>query len=442
MTHKASIIVLLTLLHFWVFDAEAIVNAETKAMAILNANHQELLSTDLGSDLVLYKNANSERGFAVVLNDGTDSRVIAYSRNATFDPNSENPGIRWWVNSVKKWSAHSVLKANREITKPDTTRFPANVEPLLTTKWGQREPFKFMCPFNTYIEDTSLYGTYTPDMGHYVVGCVPTAMAQYMNYYKFPVHGIGQDSVEVKYTIDGSNQQVVAVYKVDFENSTYDYSKMIDNYQGEYTDEQAQAVAQLCYHCGVAAQASYTSSGAGSNDVKCLNAFINRFNYCDTAHYIVRSNYSEPQWMEMVYTMLSNRHPIFYSAKDINYEYFIVSGHNFIIDGYDQNGLVHVNWGWYGIEDGYFDIGLLNPQQYSYDDWQAMYIGLYPNENHMAGDANGDGAVDVNDVTTVINHILGKNPQPFIFDNANVNSDNEVNVMDVTLIINIILGIS
>ncbi|MBO4803748.1 MAG: BspA family leucine-rich repeat surface protein, partial [Muribaculaceae bacterium] len=58
------------------------------------------------------------------------------------------------------------------------------------------------------------------------------------------------------------------------------------------------------------------------------------------------------------------------------------------------------------------------------------------------GDANGDGKVDVNDVTTVINYILGKNPSPFIFENADVNGDGEVNVMDVTLIINIILGIN
>ena len=57
------------------------------------------------------------------------------------------------------------------------------------------------------------------------------------------------------------------------------------------------------------------------------------------------------------------------------------------------------------------------------------------------GDANGDGNVDVNDVTTVINYILGKNPDPFVFDNANVNGDDEVNVNDVTMIINMILGI-
>ena len=60
--------------------------------------------------------------------------------------------------------------------------------------------------------------------------------------------------------------------------------------------------------------------------------------------------------------------------------------------------------------------------------------------NGANGDANGDGTVDVNDVTAVISYILGKNPEPFIFDNANVNGDEDVNVNDVTLIIGIILG--
>ncbi len=55
------------------------------------------------------------------------------------------------------------------------------------------------------------------------------------------------------------------------------------------------------------------------------------------------------------------------------------------------------------------------------------------------GDANCDGKVDVNDVTTVINYILKKNPNPFSYDNANVNGDDTVSVMDVTLIIDMIL---
>ena len=89
------------------------------------------------------------------------------------------------------------------------------------------------------------------------------------------------------------------------------------------------------------------------------------------------------------------------------------------------------------------------PEAYQSGYWYAVsVVDGYNIEYEVAttlqkpGDANADGTVDVNDVTTTINYILGKNPSPFNYNNANVNGDNDVDVMDVTLIINIILGVS
>ena len=56
------------------------------------------------------------------------------------------------------------------------------------------------------------------------------------------------------------------------------------------------------------------------------------------------------------------------------------------------------------------------------------------------GDANGDGKVDVSDVTATINYILGKASGDFVFKAADVNEDGIIDVSDVTRIINIILG--
>ncbi len=58
----------------------------------------------------------------------------------------------------------------------------------------------------------------------------------------------------------------------------------------------------------------------------------------------------------------------------------------------------------------------------------------------VSGDANGNGVVDVADVTTVVAYILEQNPQQFIFDNADCNSDGTVNVLDITSICNIIMN--
>ncbi len=64
----------------------------------------------------------------------------------------------------------------------------------------------------------------------------------------------------------------------------------------------------------------------------------------------------------------------------------------------------------------------------------------YEYKAYIKGDADGDGVVDVNDVTTTINHILGKPVATFIPEAANVDGDDTIDVNDVQGIINIALG--
>lgn len=373
-------------------------------------------------------------GFAIVKSDGKHHRVIAYSDSERLDLSDNNPGFNWWMNAV------SHAPSIKSTTPPDPAQFPTRVEPLITTLWGQHEPFNYMEPLKTWVDGQALGGEYFPSEDHYVVGCVGVAMAQFMNYYKFPSCGIGQDSVTVKYTIPGTSTTRNVNFKVDFEQNPFDWDNMIDDSNGEYTEAQAKAVAQLCYYCSVAAQSTYDQFGTGSSDAKCISAFVNHFNYNDTTHYIIRSRYTEPEWVEMVYTELSNNHPIFYSARDINIELGIFGGHNFIIDGYDENGLVHVNWGWHGQENGYYDIALLNPGVYTYDEWQAMYVGLYPNkaDTTVAGDVDADGSVSASDVTALYNYFL--NGDTTHLDTSDVDGDGSVNSADLTAIYNILLG--
>ena len=59
----------------------------------------------------------------------------------------------------------------------------------------------------------------------------------------------------------------------------------------------------------------------------------------------------------------------------------------------------------------------------------------------LRGDANGDGVVDVADITTIASYILGKSPEPFVFANADVNSDGNIDVADITGTASIILGL-
>ncbi len=58
----------------------------------------------------------------------------------------------------------------------------------------------------------------------------------------------------------------------------------------------------------------------------------------------------------------------------------------------------------------------------------------------LKGDANCDGIVNVLDVIALVNYILGNNPQPFCFENADIDGNGSINVLDVTATINIIIN--
>lgn len=365
-------------------------------------------------------------GFALISTDDKAPAVLAYSMEGSFETTTSNPGFNWWLRAVKRASL-------KETTKPDPSRFKPWVEPLTTTKWGQNEPFRYMCPFLQYDPDLSHYGVYIPDSTHNAVGCGPAAMAQLMKYYNYPKHGKGSASVVVKY------DQANVTLSVDLENTTYEWGKMLDDYSGDYTDENGKAAAELCYHAAVSAQAYWNSLGGGTFDENILSAMINNFSYNPSAQVLNRPLYDEPAWMEMIYRMLSDGHPVLYSGKDINFEVGLLVGHNFIIDGYDENGLVHVNWGWHGQQDGYFDIATLQVGKLSFDDWQGMYLDLYPIHEELTGDVDCDGTVTAADITALYNFLLGDDTTFLL--TSDVDGDGTVTSADVTMIYNILLGI-
>lgn len=61
------------------------------------------------------------------------------------------------------------------------------------------------------------------------------------------------------------------------------------------------------------------------------------------------------------------------------------------------------------------------------------------NGGGLKGDANGDGQVNVNDITTIATYILEGSAEGFNFDDADVNNDGQINVNDITGTATIIL---
>lgn len=299
--------------------------------------------------------AADQGGFAIIANDDANSPVIGYSTTSRFS--TANPALAWYLSA-----ADAALSGNapRDM-KASAVSIPADckdkVDHLVTTQWNQGSPYWDMCP-----KDGTNKRCYT--------GCVATAMAQIINYYKYPTSGKGSATIYYK----------EQPYTVNFATARYDYDNMLTNYENtSYNALQKRAVAQLMYHCGVATKMTYSTNGSGAYISDAADGLCQNFGYTTkyygyrVDHYNETVNYSDEEWYGMVYKELSDGHPILYAGTCYKEGYDNGHSHAFVLDGYDKDGNVGVNWGYGGGGDGYFSLDVLPLKLYSYDDEYSYY---------------------------------------------------------------------
>ncbi|MGM9868776.1 MAG: leucine-rich repeat protein [Sodaliphilus sp.] len=90
---------------------------------------------------------------------------------------------------------------------------------------------------------------------------------------------------------------------------------------------------------------------------------------------------------------------------------------------------------WAGINQEGVTLFTLSPEYVETPQWRDFNVM----KKYYLGDANIDEVVNVTDITTITNHILGKDPSPFNFDAADCATDSVINVSDITAIIGLIL---
>ena len=135
----------------------------------------------------------------------------------------------------------------------------------------------------------------------------------------------------------------------------YDWDNMLPQYSGSaYTAEQANAVAKLMYHCGLSFEADY---GPSSTSAWCRpNVLVKYWGYDpDVIRPLYREKFSLREWTAILDAELQALRPVYYRGCSTT-----SGSHAFLCDGADGNGLYHINWGWSGWSNGYFDITVLN----------------------------------------------------------------------------------
>lgn len=285
------------------------------------------------------------KGFAIVSGDDDMPEIVGYADHGTYDANNMPAAMAAFLNNyratieaMKQGNASAIKNiAEAKALRANNTRATTAVSPLLgDIKWNQSEPYNNMCP---KYDGTNLSAT----------GCVATAMAQVMMYWKYPN--------ELKADIQGyktSTHELTVAGEL--KGQKYDWDNMLPTYtNNNYTQTQADAVAKLMLHCGKAVEMDY---GEESGAIVTPGRLAKDFGYdSDLMLDLMRSCFTLAEWTAIIDKELQAKRPILYSGRTTN------GGHQFVCDGSDGNGLYHINWGWGGYQDGYFDITILNPGQ-------------------------------------------------------------------------------
>ena len=323
-------------------------------------------------------------GYVIASADSRTLPVLGYSDSGSIDWENMPENMRAWLKSYDEAIAtlgdRIDFKDGIALRKHVETRAAkAAIEPLIKTAWYQTAPYWNKSPLYEGAGET-LQGKrcYT--------GCAATAMAQVMNYYKWPkaspeIHAYDSGSYyhgeEKWWHIDG------------LPSVTFDWDNMLDNYEefdGEWetigilgNEIQQEAVATLMRYCGQAIYTNYSPLGSDSNTTLIVEALVNYFGYDDGARVVNRIQCSIDEWDDMIYGELEEGRPVFYGGGSSN------GTPLFLCDGYDGNGLFHINWGWGGQDDGYFALSVLDPSIHmerknctGYNSWQSAIINVRP----------------------------------------------------------------
>lgn len=281
-------------------------------------------------------------GFCIRLADG---RIVGYSDGTPFLADSMMPP------QLRSALAHLKLLPDGERKK--SQRYQA-VSPICQAQWGQSSPYNQECPLDN-------------EKQHCYTGCVATAMAQVMHHYKWPARGEGVGTYFDP--LNGTTEYAFGAYNFQWELMLKKYNSTNTNVQ------QRAAVARLMLECGVAVDMQYTTFGSASYMYDIPYGMSTYLGYSRQIRYISRDCVTDDEWLQTIYDELTSGRPILFGAQNAD------GGHCFVADGIDEEGLLHINWGWDGRCNGYFDVDVLFPAEMvnsGYTTSQEIVVGITP----------------------------------------------------------------
>ena len=321
---RTLLLVLTVFTNILIANAEPITKARALSIATKYINNPKLSndtpktrSSQANEQPAYYIFTNpSDKKFVIISGESKLNELVGYGDKMTENPNDQPPYFKLFLKEYER-----VVKEVRSKATATTPQRPIKrkVEPLLTCKWSQYDPFNKYTPLSD--------GQHTP------TGCVATATAQVMFYNKWPKN---------------RPQDYIASTGDDAKKSaTYWWDEMKNTTNEMRTEHSQQAVGVLMSDIGKAVNMRYYYRGSDSNLQYACNALRDKFDY--TVRYLDKNFLPANDFLNEVMQEISDGYPV-----------LVVGGpHAFVYDGYDEQGLIHTNWGWGGGNDGYFDINIV-----------------------------------------------------------------------------------
>lgn len=311
------------------------------------------------------------KGVVFISKDDDIEPVLGIS-DEDFDVNNMPCGMKWWLNTANKSLERMKAKGITYSANP----MAASGRPtyFIKTYWNQDKPFNNLCP--------QINGSAAP------TGCIATAMAQIMKYYQYPATSKGTGIYSVTTYKDKNDKEGTTKWYKRELGHTYQWTAMLSSY-GIVSEDENDAVATLMADAGAASQMNYQANGSGTIAWYAAKGFAENFRYDSLAiSCLQRDFYTDAEWMELVRKEMEAKQPVLYCGSDE-----IDGGHAFLLDGIQEDGKVHVNWGWGKSGDGWFDIDVLRPNitgftGEGFNIGQSMVLGFKKQETPSTDEEN------------------------------------------------------
>ena len=298
-------------------------------------------------------NIGDQQGFVIVSGDDRTNPILGYSDEGAFDASRMPANMRYWLDcyaqqlnvlaEMDDTQAARVLRAPRR----DRVGTHNSIAPLITTKWDQATPYWNECPqfMNSDDEADGYELAYT--------GCVATSMSQIMYFYKQPeATTVTIPSYTFTYGTELMGQYGTATMEA-LEPTTFDWAHMRETYTGAEPEEYTSAVAHLMFYVGCSVKMQYGVSASATYTDEIPEGF-KYFGYGSKIAF--RNDYDQESWNDLVYDELAAGRPMIYNGTAGS-----GGGHSFICDGFEYGDYFHINWGWGGMGNGFFQLSILNP---------------------------------------------------------------------------------